>query len=362
MTTPLARPKVFDFFSGCGGASWGFRAAGMEVVFALDSDADAAATYRTNFPATDFKQKDIRRLPPDYLSGLVAAMRPNPIVFCGCPPCQPFTSQNTSRRRDDTRTTLLLDFGRLVKKCLPDIVFVENVPGLRTTDANRSPLRRFLTYLRSAGYGNIVHQIVPVMKYGVPQTRRRFLLLASRHGPIDLPPFTNGPGTAALRYRTVRDAIADLPEIAAGEDHPDVPNHRAARLSALNLKRIRSTPEGSGHRAWPDHLRLPCHTKVSGYTDVYGRLAWDRPASGLTTKCISYSNGRFGHPTQDRAISVREAACLQTFPRTFLFRGSLGSIARQIGNAVPVRVAKVIGDHVSKHLQQRSKARSNGHL
>ena len=361
MTTRLARPKVFDFFSGCGGASCGLHAAGMDVVFALDSDADAATTYRKNFRATDFKQGDIRRLPVADLSALVADMRPNPIVFCGCPPCQPFTSQNTSRPRDDTRTTLLLDFGRLVKECLPDIVFVENVPGLQSNGANRSPLGRFLTLLRSAGY-SIDHEIVPVMKYGVPQTRRRFLLLASRHGPIDLPPFTNGPGTATPCYRTVRDAIADLPEIAAGEEHPDVPNHRAARLSALNLQRIRSTPEGSGHRAWPDHLRLPCHTKVSGYTDVYGRLAWDRPASGLTTKCISYSNGRFGHPAQDRAISIREAACLQTFPPNFLFQGSLGSIARQIGNAVPVRVAELIGNHVSRHLQQDSTAIGNGHL
>lgn len=359
-----ARPsdfKVFDFFSGCGGASCGLHAAGMDVVFALDSDTDAAATYHANFRTTEVSCGDIRRLPSAYLSALVERMRPSPIIFCGCPPCQPFTSQNTSRPNDDVRTTLLLDFGRLVKACRPDIVFVENVPGLQSSVADRSPLARFLAVLHSAGY-HCRHKIVPVMKYGIPQTRRRFLLLASRRGPIDLPPYTNGPGTAAPRYATVRDAIADLPEIAAGEVHPDVPNHRAARLSALNLQRIRSTPEGSGHRAWPNHLRLPCHAKTSGYTDVYGRLAWDRPASGLTTKCISYSNGRFGHPTQDRAISIREAACLQTFPRTFVFRGSMGSIARQIGNAVPVRVARLIGQHVSKHIQQHSTATDHGHL
>lgn len=323
----------------------------MDVVFALDSDPEAANTYRANFRATSFEQTDIRKLSSSDLSAFVRSLRPSPVVFCGCPPCQPFTSHKTSRPRDDTRTTLLLDFGRLVKACLPDIVFVENVPGIQSTAGARSPLSHFLAILNSSGY-SFCHKIVPVMRYGVPQTRRRFLLLASRHGPIDLPPHTNGPGTATPQYTTVRDAIADLPHIDAGEEHPDVPNHRAARLSPLNLQRIRSTPEGSGHRAWPRHLRLPCHAKVSGYTDVYGRLSWDRPASALTTRCISYSNGRFGHPTQDRAISIREAACLQTFPRTFLFRGSQDSIARQIGNAVPARVARLIGKHVSKHIQQ----------
>lgn len=361
MTAPPLGLKVFDFFSGCGGASCGLRAAGMDVVFGLDSDTDAAATYHANFPATEFRHEDIRRLPTASLSALVKRMRPSPVVFCGCPPCQPFTSQNTSRRNNDARTTLLLDFARLVRACLPDIVFVENVPGLQSSTAARSPLSRFLAALRSAGY-YFRHKIVPVMKYGIPQTRRRFLLLASRRGPIDLPPYTNGPGTVTPQYATVRDAIADLPEIAAGEEHPDVPNHRAARLSALNLQRIRSTPEGSGHRAWPNHLKLPCHARTSGYTDVYGRLAWDRPASGLTTRCISYSNGRFGHPAQDRAISVREAACLQTFPRDFLFHGNIGSIARQIGNAVPVRVATLIGEHVLKHIQQHPEATDNGHL
>lgn len=350
MTPAPTTPKVFDFFSGCGGASCGLRAAGMHVVFALDTDEAAANTYRANFPATHFAQQDIRATSSHDLSSLVARMRPNPIVFCGCPPCQPFTAHYVSRSRRDLRTTLLLDFGRLVTECLPDVVFVENVAGLASYNARQNPLQQFLLHIQDAGY-HVHHAVVPVMKYGVPQTRRRFLLLASRHGHIDLPPFTNGPGTARPRYVTVRDAISHLPALAAGENHPDVPNHRAAGLSKLNLQRIRSTPEGCGHLAWPCHLKLPCHTKISGYTDVYGRLAWDRPATGLTTKCISYSNGRFGHPEQDRALSIREAACLQTFPPDFLFKGSLGSMARQIGNAVPTNLATVVGYHIFQHLQ-----------
>ena len=150
----------------------------------------------------------------------------------------------------------------------------------------------------------------------------------------------------------MRDWIGDLPKIAAGETHPTIPDHRAAGLSAQNLKRIRATREGGGNRDWPDELRLKCHEDATGYSDVYGRMSWDRPASGLTTRCISYSNGRFGHPEQDRAISVREAACLQTFPMDFQFAGSLSSMARQIGNAVPVRLAKAVGRHVAKHLAQ----------
>ena len=152
----------------------------------------------------------------------------------------------------------------------------------------------------------------------------------------------------------MRDWIGDLPKIAAGDTHPTIPDHRAAGLSALNLKRIRATPEGGGNRDWSDELRLKCHEDATGYSDVYGRMSWDRPASGLTTRCISYSNGRFGHPEQDRAISVREAACLQTFPMDFQFAGSLSSMARQIGNAVPVRLAEAVGRHVAKHLARQA--------
>ena len=128
-------------------------------------------------------------------------------------------------------------------------------------------------------------------------------------------------------------------------------NHKAAKLSERNLDRIRATPEGGGERDWPEYLKLECHKGFTGYSDVYGRMAWDSPASGLTTRCISYSNGRFGHPEQDRAISIREAACLQTFPEDFMFNGSMVSMARQIGNAVPVRLAKLIGQHFIEHLK-----------
>ena len=345
--------KVFDFFSGCGGASCGFRDAGMDIVFALDWDQDSQLTFQTNFPSVHFELADIRETSPSYIRSLVDAQRPDPVLFCGCAPCQPFTKQNTTRRPDDKddRLPLLSYFADLVERCEPDIVFVENVPGLQRFDRGSQPFRGFLHRLERAGFG-YNYRPVPLKRYGVPQSRSRLVLLAvaERYGEIKLPPETNGPGTANPRYETVRDWIGDLPPIAAGAEHADIPNHRAAKLSAKNLQRVRATPEGGGHADWPNELRLPCHEKTPGYSDVYGRMSWDLPASGLTTRCISYSNGRFGHPEQDRAISVREAATLQTFPRDFLFRGSLSSMAKQIGNAVPVRLTSIVGQHVIQQL------------
>jgi DNA (cytosine-5)-methyltransferase 1 len=151
----------------------------------------------------------------------------------------------------------------------------------------------------------------------------------------------------------VREWISGFPPIAAGETYAEIPNHRAARLSELNLERIRATPPGGGRFDWPEELMLTCHLgEYNGHTDVYGRMHWDRPASGLTTRCISLSNGRFGHPEQDRAISVREAASIQTFADDFVFFGSLNSMARQVGNAVPVLVAEVFGRYFLTHIER----------
>ena len=282
---------------------------------------------------------------------IVEHHRPAPILFCGCAPCQPFTKQHTTQPAplDDDRISLLSYFTTLVEECKPDVVFFENVPGIQKIILDAQPFSRFIGGLKESNYKISKTLPVALMRYGVPQSRRRIVLLISRHGQIELPPETHGHGKAST-YTTVRDAIGDLPPIAAGEEHPDILNHRAAGLSELNLERIQATPEGGGHRDWPEELKLPCHANTDGHTDVYGRLWWNRPASGLTTRCISYSNGRFGHPEQDRAISVREAACLQTFPIEFEFKGSLGSMARQIGNAVPVRIAELSGIYFNRHL------------
>ena len=348
--------KVFDFFSGCGGASRGFQDAGMDVIFGLDWDLDAARTFRQNFPAAVFEERDIRDVREETVYELASDQKPHALLFCGCAPCQPFTKQNTIRPEpaQDDRVPLLLEFLRFIRKCTPDFVFVENVPGIQNVCPDSEPLGSFLKGLKECGYSysDPTRASIPLKRYGVPQGRQRFLLLAGLHGPVELPSATHGPGTGHPEYSTVRDWIGDFPKIRAGETHPEIADHRAAGLSPLNLERIQATPEGGGERDWPRHLRLKCHQGRAGYTDVYGRMSWDKPASGLTTRCISYSNGRFGHPDigQHRAISVREAACLQTFPMDFAFSGNLNSKARQIGNAVPVRLTSLVGRHVLSHL------------
>jgi DNA (cytosine-5)-methyltransferase 1 len=344
-TGKRVRVKVFDFFAGCGGTSKGLASAGMEVILALDSDADAEKTFKHNFPKAAFLRDDIRNIDTKALLPFVKACAGSLILFSGCAPCQPFSKQNGHRRRHDERSTLLDEFSRFVVRYKPDFVFCENVPGLQAIETNAGPFRRFLDALDANGYpeANRVHRVVDAQDYGVPQRRRRLVLLASKHGPIVLPKPTHGPG--GKPYSTVWEWIGDLPALKAGETNRSDPNHRAALLSALNLRRIKATPPGGTRLDWPEELKLECHKgNHRGHTDVYGRLRKDQPASSMTTRCVSLSNGRFGHPEQDRAISVREAACLQTFPRNFRFFGSLDSTARQVGNAVPVLLAKRMGE------------------
>lgn len=343
--------KVFDFFSGCGGTSRGFTQAGLESVFALDFDKDAAETFKTNFPDTIVEQRDIREVETKLISDLIESHRGTPILFCGCAPCQPFTKQNTSRAEDDARIPLLSSFGQFVEHYQPEYVFIENVPGMQKVKA-KSPFDAFCRKLNRLEY-SIATGVVAAQDYGVPQRRRRLVLLASRIGEVELPKPTHGPA-AGKGYSTVREWIGHFPPLNAGEQHPDDFNHRAAKLAPINMDRIQATPFEGDRSAWPEHLKLDCHKNYNGHVDVYGRMKWDAPATGLTTRCISLSNGRFGHPEQNRAISVREAAAIQTFPDNFVFKGSLNSQARQIGNAVPAKLAEVFGMHMLEHWDNRT--------
>lgn len=340
----------YDFFSGCGGTSQGMREAGLRVRLGIDVDADAAETYRANFPQAEFIRRDIRRLK-------VADLAPHvndecrPMLFGACAPCQPFSKQRRSRERNDGRKDLLQEFNRFVKSYRPEYVFIENVPGLQSVDDKRGPFPRFLTLLTKLGYWHC-HKVIYACHYGVPQRRRRLVLVASRLGPISFPRPTHGPNGKSKRLPTVWKAIGHLPAIKAGQSHPEILNHRAAGLSQLNLMRIKATRRGSTRTGWPAELILDCHQDHSGHTDVYGRMAKNMPSAALTTRCISLSNGRFGHPTQHRAISVREAACLQTFPMEFEFFGSMASMSRQVGNAVPVTMARVFGEAIQHHYRR----------
>jgi DNA (cytosine-5)-methyltransferase 1 len=337
--------KVFDFFSGCGGTSCGFSAAGMDIVLGLDVDEDSANTFRTNFPLAGFLNDDIRTMDVDVLEPYIVD-RAEPILFCGCAPCQPFSKQNRQKTKTDPRRNLLAEFGRFVAHWMPEYVFIENVPGMQKVKSKTGPFKRFTSLLSQLGY-QYTYEVLPARWFGVPQKRDRLVLLATLNGCVSLPTPTHGP--ERLPYATVRDWIFGLPPLAAGAVDQDDPDHVAAKLSELNLRRIAHTPEGGSRDQWPDELWLDCHREHTGHTDVYGRLSWDRPAAGLTTKCISFSNGRFGHPEQDRALSVREAARLQTFPLGYRFTGTLQSKARQIGNAVPPLMAEVIGRQLVAH-------------
>jgi len=364
-TLPFIR--VYDFFSGCGGTSVGFRQSGIRHALAVDSCPDAIRTFQKNFPEVPvinepIEAVDVKSIEAHYSKEAEVKL------FCGCAPCQPFTKQKTNAKTEaatDERRGLLTYFAGIVHACLPELVFVENVPGLQNVSlADGGPFSAFVDQLKEDDY-SLAFGVIAAQDYGAAQVRRRLVLVASKLGDITLPEPTHGPKRSKA-YMTVRDAIGDLPPVEQGTEHADkrkYPNHRAAGLSALNLERIRQTG-AKGRRSWPDGILPNCYAKeengerYDGHSDCYTRLAWDEPAPGLTTRCISYSNGRFGHPEQDRAITIREAARLQGFPNRFVFTGSLSSMARQIGNAVPVPVARAFGRHFVKHV--KTLERKNG--
>lgn len=350
--------KVIDFFSGCGGVSEGLRQAGFDIAIGLDFDKKASETYQANFPEALFYNSDIRELDEKELAEVFKQKNQNndPLILVACAPCQPFSTQNKAKSEDDIRRTLLDETHRFIKELDPDYIFVENVPGLQKIDKDKDgPYKRFTDFLSIQGY-KFIEFIAKSEDYGVPQRRKRFVLLASKLGEIQIPSKTHGEGF--LPIATVRDYIGNYPVIKAGDIHPEDVWHRCSSLNDLNLERIRNTPEGGDRRDWPDHLINECHKKHSGHMDTYGRMSWDLPAPTLTTKCYSYSNGRFGHPDmkQDRAISIREASRLQTFPKDFIFKGTIAEASRQIGNAVPCEMAKQFGLAIQKHYLDYGKA------
>jgi DNA (cytosine-5)-methyltransferase 1 len=348
----VARPAhVADFFCGCGGTSAGLRAAGLAIAFGLDSDPEAAKTYRRNFPEAAFIERDIESVEPTEVAEAIKH-HAGPLLLSACAPCQPYSGFGGARKRDPRRT-LLLRLLPFVEALEPDLLLIENVPGLHAERAPAGTFARFCKALRTAGF-HVSSSVVDCQQYGVPQRRRRLIVLASRLGPIAIPDATHGRAAHLLPVSTVWDWIGDLPSIAAGEEHPSIPNHLASRLTDINLRRMAATPPGGGRADWPPSLRLPCHAEHEGHSDVYGRMHADAPAPALTTKCTSISNGRFGHPYEDRPISVREAACLQTFARDFIFEGGIKSATRQIGNAVPVLLAQRIGEAIVRHLSDHS--------
>ncbi len=336
--------NVIDFFCGCGGTSAGLRAAGMKIIAGIDYDEKAIKTYHLNFPEAIPVQKDIKQISEDEIAELLRKKHvKGPLVFSACAPCQPFSQQNRFKKSSDTRFCLLDDLHRFIIRFRPDYILLENVPGMQKID--NGPFSKFLNLLRDLNY-KFCFDVLNAVNYGVPQNRRRLVLLASKKYNIEFPVPKYGSGLRP--FRVVRDAIAKYPPIDHGSSSSCIKDHEAAKLSSLLLQRISALRPGEDRRSWPDELKLKCHVNKKGHTDVYGRLDWDKPSVTLTTKCISLSNGRFGHPSQNRALSAREAAAIQTFPDDFTFVGSVWEKGRQIGNAVPVLFAKELGRQIMK--------------
>ena len=344
--------EVVDLFCGIGGLSYGMKSKGFKILEGFDLDATCKYAYEINNDAK-FVYKDIREVTKKDILPLYSKKAIK--VLAGCAPCQPFSSYAfKNKNKDENKYNLLYEFGRLVKEVHPDIVTMENVPAIASFKL-KSVLSDFVDTLRSEHY-EVSYKVVYCPDYGVPQTRKRMVLLASRFGKIELIPPTHTKGN----YVTVKDTIGNLPPLAAGESCPTDPLHRCRALSSMNLQRLKATPYGGGWRDWPEDLLLDCHKKSTGksFGSVYGRMVWDEPAPTMTTLCTGIGNGRFGHPIQDRAISVREAALFQTFPTSYKFfpdeqKVSLTKASRYIGNAVPPRLGEVIGISIKKHILEQ---------
>lgn len=336
-----------DLFCGAGGLTHGLEAAGIEVLMGVDIDPACEYPYVANNRAK-FLLKSVEKLSKDDFA---EEFRESELtLLAGCAPCQPFStySQGKSNQKD-IRWNLLNQFARLVKELRPDLVTMENVPLL----AKQAVFSRFVAGLRKDGF-HVAYNIVDCAYYGVPQHRERLVLLASRLGPIEM----IAPSIKPERFGTVRAAIASLPTLEAGEKCPEDALHQASILSALNLKRIKASKPGGTWRDWEDKLVAACHKKETGksYPGVYGRMPWDEPAPTMTTQFYGFGSGRFGHPEQNRAISLREGAILQSFPNKYDFvpKGQpvyIKTIGRLIGNAVPVNLGKAIGKSILRHVR-----------
>ena len=337
-----------DLFCGAGGLTHGFKMEGLPIVAGIDLDPACKYPYEYNNNAT-FIERDVTDLNGEELRALFPSGAIQ--ILAGCAPCQPFSTY--SQRYDamrDGKWSLLAEFGRISEELMPDVVTMENVPAV----ARHKVFRDFRGKLEELGYW-VWAEVVECADYGVPQSRRRMVLLASRQGPIELIPPTYS------KHRTVRSVIGRMTPIAAGTHGPRDRLHTASRLTPINKARIRVSKPGGSWRDWPEQLIADCHKVASGKTfpSVYGRMEWDKPAPTMTTQCFGFGNGRFGHPTQNRAISLREAAILQGFPRTYKFVRpgdpvEFSVVGRLIGNAVPVDLGRAIARSILGHLANSS--------
>jgi DNA (cytosine-5)-methyltransferase 1 len=335
---------AIDLFCGAGGLTYGLQKAGIRVVAGIDLDPSCEFPFTSNSHA-QFIKADVRKLTADDLTKLYP---PGSIrILAGCAPCRPFSPlRRGTDNSKDNEWALLSQFSRLVKELKPELVTVENVPDL----GSKRIFRTFVRSLKKVGYC-VDFRSVYCPPFGIPQHRRRLVLLASLIGAVKVP----FGGLATAQYRTVRQTIASLPRLAAGQSDRADKLHRARSITATNLRRLRCSRPGGTWKEWPKSLRARCHRKKTGssYQSVYSRMVWDEPSPTITTQAYNFGTGRFGHPEQDRSITLREAALLQSFPRSYKFVKPrepvfFARVGRLIGNAVPPRLAFFIGKELMR--------------
>jgi len=347
--------KAIDAFCGAGGLTLGLTAAGFSVIAGFDLDPVCIHTMQHNpkYISHPVFEADVR----DMLGGRlleVAGIQPGELdLLAGGPPCQGFSVQRTVGGDSDARNLLVHDYGDLIQEVLPKFFLIENVPGIGGS-RGRDLLAAFEMRMHDNGY--VIHNaILDAQQYGVPQRRKRYIVIGERTQEHQYSNF-EWPEPNRRRKVTVRQAIGKLPSPPLdGTDHLDYPNHRADKLSPLNRERIAALLPGQGRVDLPDYLLADCHkvsADVIGHRNVYGRMAWDEVAPTITARFDSFTRGQFGHPSDLRTISLREGARLQTFPDDYVFLGTKVEVARQIGNAVPTKLADAIGSAILRALNR----------
>lgn len=342
--------SAIDLFCGIGGLSYGLKKAGISVLAGVDLDKTSEYAYTENIK-TDFILKDIEEIKGEDLNKKYWNRKNQIKILAGCAPCQPFSthSNKIKNRKQTKKWRLIKEFERLVLETQPEIVTMENVTNL----ANQPIFKNFVSFLQQEGYF-VSYSNVYCPDYGIPQKRRRLVLLASKYGEISLIPKTH----TKENYMTLKEAVGHLPSVQSGEVLESDPLHRTTKLSEINLKRIKASRPNGSWLDWDEDLQLACHKKKSGksYKSVYGRMSWNEPSSTITTQFYNYGTGRFGHPKQNRALTIREAAILQTFPANYKFYKNkkeitITQLGVHIGNAVPVELGYVIGKSIVAHLE-----------
>ncbi len=345
-------PTLIDLFSGSGGVTQGFKNQGFQTLAAVEWDHTAASTYCQNHPEVLMYEKDICKVDPIKVLRRLNLHKGDLTVLSACAPCQPFSRQNRVNKKDG-RTKLILQVIPFVAVFRPKYIMMENVPGLNK-GKNKKILDKLIdTLQKNYKYKVFGPFIVDAVNYGVPQFRKRLILLCSREDiNLSIPEKTHEDPKIAKKigkeeWRTVQNAFYGIKNLSSGQKSQTDPLHQARKHTILNLTRLSYIPKNGGSRnSLPKRLELACHKDGTGFNDVYGRMDFKRPSNTLTTGCTNFTKGRYAHPTANRAITPREAARLQTFPDDYKFAGSYDQISIQIGNAVPVLLAETFAKYL----------------